>query len=177
LVGTFLIGCTVLLLAVGCAGTSSETSNKKEQGSSPKATDSEEVRCEKTEEVGSFTTNDLPNCPKGGLLLGTDKRDLLDGKHGDDEVRGLDGSDVVLQGGPGSDILYGGVGDDRLDAGYGQGQGQDVMYGGDGNDQLDDLDNQRGKRYCGKGKDRYLADKIDYVDSSCEKKVPVSQGA
>src|SRR5215213_3352592 len=44
----FLIGCAVLLLAVGCAGTRSETSNKKEQTSSPQATPSEEARCEGT---------------------------------------------------------------------------------------------------------------------------------
>jgi len=49
-VRAFLIGCAVLLLIVGCAGTSSsETSNKKEQRSSPEATASEEeARCEGT---------------------------------------------------------------------------------------------------------------------------------
>ena len=109
-VGTFLIGCAVLLLVVGCAGTRSEAP-QEEQGSSPKATDSEEVaRCEgtrsyrlyqvvhrpgywngplrtgseedmkkadkkagqETMDFGVYTTNDLPGCPKGGLLLGTD---------------------------------------------------------------------------------------------------------
>jgi hypothetical protein len=29
---------------------------------------------------------------------------------------------------------------------------------------------QRDKHYCGKGKDTYFAEKIDYVESSCEKK-------
>src|SRR5215204_6668269 len=138
----FLIGCAFLLLAVGCARTtSSETSNKKEQGSSPKATDSEEARCEgtgtyhlynlsyrgggegplrtgseedmkkaakkarhdykwgvKTHDFGVYTTNDLPGCPKGGLLLGTDKPDKLGGKDGDDEARGLGGRDAILGG-------------------------------------------------------------------------------
>src|SRR5215204_3558266 len=156
-VGTFLIGCVFLLLVVGCAGTtSSETSNKKEQGSSPKATDSEEARCEgtgtyhlynlsyrgggegplrtgseedmkkaakkarhdykwgvKTHDFGVYTSNDLPGCPKGGLLLGTDKPDKLGGKDGDDEARGLGGRDAIL-GGLGDDILYGGPGDDDL---------------------------------------------------------------
>jgi hypothetical protein len=43
-VGPFLIGCTFLLLAIGCSGTtSSETSTKKAQGSSPQATESEEA--------------------------------------------------------------------------------------------------------------------------------------
>jgi len=41
-VGTILIGGAFLLLVVGCAGTPSEPSNKKEQGSSPEATASEE---------------------------------------------------------------------------------------------------------------------------------------
>src|SRR5215203_4726144 len=155
-VGTFLIGCAVLLLVVGCAGTRSETS-KKEQGSSPQATDSEEeARCEgtrtyhvyfvlypqrhhgpvrtgseedmkkadkkagqKVEDFGVHTTNDLPGCPKGGQLLGTDKPEWLDGLDGDDEMRGLGGSDHELVGGPGSDIIYGGAGGDYLTAGKG----------------------------------------------------------
>src|SRR5829696_3495489 len=134
-VRAFLLGCAVLLLVVGCAGTSSETSNKKEQGSSPKATESEEEgRCEGTRKINMnlparFTTNDLPGCPKGGLLLGTDKPDELAGEKGNDEVRGLGGSDDV-EGGPGNDILYGGPGDD---AGFGD-DGDDVIYGGPGDD-------------------------------------------
>jgi hypothetical protein len=102
---TFLIGCTSLPLGVGCAGTRSETSNKKEeQGSSPKPTASkEEAKCEGTRRINvnlpaRFTTNDLPGCPKGGLLLGTDKADNLAGEKGDDEIRGLGGSDGVMAG-------------------------------------------------------------------------------
>src|SRR5215218_53959 len=206
-VGTFLIGCAVLLLVVGCAGTSSETSNKKEQGSSPQAPASEEARCEGTRryhlyqvvhkpgywngplrtgseediekadkkprqmtmDFGVYTTNDLPSCPyKGGLLLGTDKPDMLDGKDGDDEIRGLGGSDNYLDGGDGNDIIYGGDGDDSLH-GF---DGEDVLYGEDGNDLVTDYyDEQRDKLYCGEGRDRYVAGKNDYVDSSCEKKV------
>jgi len=194
----FLIGCVVLLV-VGCAGTSSETSNKKEQGRSPEATASEEeARCEGTRsyhiyfvqyrrggqgplktgseedmkktlkkarqkgkkekwwygantyDFGVYTTTDLPGCPKGGLLKGTDKPDKLEG-------------------GLGSDILYGGDGDDTLD--QWSSEGEDVIYGGDGNDWLggDSRDGQD-KLYCGKGKDVYAADKNNYVDSSCEKK-------
>ena len=62
LVVAFLIGCAFLLLAVGCAGTRSESSNKKEQGSSPEATASEEeARCEGTRTYQKgLTTNDLP---------------------------------------------------------------------------------------------------------------------
>ena len=198
---TFLIGCAVLLIVVGCSGMSSEspkqqghTEATREQTRSAKAA-SEEARCAETRPIerhgpsGRWVTNDLPGCPKGGLLLGTDKPDELDGLDGDDEIRGLGGSDAligglgsdVIYGGPGNDVLiepvrrsdaagdvfYGGGGDDRLHAG----KGEDVMYGGDGNDLLTDNDGQRDKLYCGKGKDHYSADKNDYVDSSCEKKI------
>jgi hypothetical protein len=101
---TFLIGCAFLVLMVGCAGTSSDTSEKKEQGSSPQATQSEEeARCEGTRKTNvnmpvRYTTNDLPGCPKGGLLLGTDKTDELAGEKGDDEIRGLGGSNDTLWG-------------------------------------------------------------------------------
>jgi Ca2+-binding RTX toxin-like protein len=208
LVVAFLIGCAVLLLAVGCAGTRSETS-KKEQGSSPETTASVQARCDgtgtyhlydvsynrggegplrtgseedmkkaakkarqdwrwgvKTHNFGVYTTNDLPGCPdKGGLLLGTEKPDKLGGKVGDDEVRGLGGRDDIV-GGSGNDIIYGGDGNDKLESG----KGEDVLYGGDGNDNLTGAYSlgQRDEHYCGKGKDQYLADNNDYVDSSCQ---------
>jgi hypothetical protein len=189
LVGTFLIGCAFLLLGVSCAGTSSEApkegqghteATNKEQGRSPEATEAEEeARCDRTRTYGyqtedptivvRFTTNDLPGCPKGGLLLGTDKRDFLGGRDGEDRVRGLGGSDAI-EGGPDSDILYGGPDGDE----FSEGKGDDVIYGGDGNDVLNlPVDGQRDKLYCGKGQDLYLAakpDKLDYVDSSCENK-------
>jgi len=68
----------------------------------------------------------------------------------------------------GDDVLYGGDGNDELESD----KGEDVLYGGDGNDLLIDgvTDSERDKLYCGKGKDYYLADKNDYVDSSCEKR-------
>jgi hypothetical protein len=119
-VRAFVIWCAFLLLIVG---------------GSLEATASEEARCEGTRTIdinlpARFTTNDLPGCPKGGLLSGTDGSvDYLAGEKGDDEVRGLGGSDDV-NGGPGSDILYGGPGED---AGYGQ-EGDDVIYAGPGHD-------------------------------------------
>src|SRR5215211_5212345 len=123
-VGTFLIGCAVLLLVVSCAGTSSEapkegqghTEATKEQTRSAEATEAEEARCDGTRTFknrqqgpGTFVTNDLPGCPKGGLLLGTDEHkyrriDQLAGKDGDDEIRGLGGPDSLL-GGPGNDVI------------------------------------------------------------------------
>src|SRR5215218_3759544 len=249
LVVAFLIGCAVLLVAVGCAEVGSEAP-QKEQTHSPQATASkEEARCEGTRKINvnlatRFTTNDMPGCPKGGLLLGTEGLDGLAGEKGDDEIRGLGGSDTVLAGpgndtiyggpgdedslsgeegndvlrkgpgeedsvtgeagndviynGPGdddsfisgeagNDIIYGGPGDDKL-KGW---EGEDVIYGGPGDDKLDGGpsdalfggpgkllpgggDGQRDKIYCGEGRDSYFADKEDYVDSSCEVKLPNS---
>jgi Ca2+-binding RTX toxin-like protein len=97
-------------------------------------------------DFGVYTTNDLPGCPKGGLLLGTDEPDKLDGREGDDEIRGLGGSDHYLDGGPGSDTIHGGDGDDAMipiekanrepafGAGLDGGPGNDTLYGGDGDD-------------------------------------------
>jgi hypothetical protein len=155
-VRTFLIGCAfLLLLAVGCAGTSSETSKKEqqpteatkqEQTRSPEATASEEeARCEGTRKTkwsggplpgGVYTTNDLPDCPnKGGLLSGTDKRDTLNGFVGDDEIRGLGGNDDVF-GGNGNDVIYGGPGNDILQGDVVHEKNADVIYGGVGDDSL-----------------------------------------
>jgi hypothetical protein len=102
-------------------------------------------------------TNDVPGCPNGGLLSGTDKPDRLAGVNGEDEVRGLGAADM-LSGGPGPDVIYGGPGGDAL---YGGGRlefepstdrsknvlhsqaggdeltgqaGDDVLYGGAGDD-------------------------------------------
>jgi hypothetical protein len=182
----FLIGCAVLLVGVGCAGTRSETSKEEqahtefttnEQTRSSEATASEEARCEgtRTYQKGRvvrghrnvFTTNDLPDCPKGGLLLGTDRADKLGGKEGDDEIRGLGASDQIF-GGVGDDLIYGGPGDDPLlvgddgddvihggagdDGEIDGAKGDDVIYGGGGDD---GLDGARGKDviYGGDGND------------------------
>src|SRR5215217_4333043 len=156
---SFLIGCAVFLMA-GASGVQAQASNK------------EEARCEGTRKINvnfpaRFTSNDLPGCPQGGLLKGTDKTDDLAGEKGDDEVRSLGGKDYVL-GGPGNDVIYGGPGDDKLDGGPSDavlGGGELLPGGGDG---------QRDKIYCGEGRDSYFADKEDYVDSSCEVKLPNS---
>jgi hypothetical protein len=197
-----LIGCAVLLV-VGCAGVGSEAS-QKEQGRSPEATASEEeTRCEGTRTVKSpisgdeavYTTNDLPGCPKGGLLLGTDKPDKLAGLKGDDKIRGLGAKDEIL-GGEGNDVIYAGPGDDPFLVGdegpaagddviYGGpgdemeisgGNGDDVIYGGDGDDYLTEMwDRGHDKLYCGRGKDVYDADKKDFLSSSCEKKAEMGR--
>ena len=201
--GTFLIGCALLLVG-GCAGTRSESpkqqghteATNKEQTHSPEATASEDARCDgtRTYQKGRvvrghrllLTTNDLPDCPKGGLLLGTDKADKLGGKEGEDEIRGLGAKDQIF-GGVGKDVIYGGPGDDSLlvgddgddviyggngDDGFSDSKSADVIYGGDGNDSIVAFsDGQPDKLYCGKGKDEYhVEEKIDHV-SSCEKKI------
>jgi hypothetical protein len=162
-VATFLIGCA-FLLAGGCAGTSSETSNKKEQARSPQATASQEAQCEGMRTIArqgyeytrhreDFLTNDLPGCPKGGLLSGTDVKDNLYGGDGEDEVRGLGGPDQ-LQGGVGKDVLSGGPGKDiQLNAG----DGDDVIYGGPG-DEKNGLQGAEGEDvlYGGPGDDNAL---------------------
>jgi hypothetical protein len=194
-------------MVVGCAGVRSQAPQKEEQARSD--------RCEGTRTFklkgggGLRTTNDVPGCPKGGLLSGSDKGDELDGLDGDDEIHGLGGGDYI-SGWLGSDIIYGEAGDDVLDGSIrcfeegchereddrskdvlygGSGadimwgdKGEDVLYGGKGNDGLDTTgdattgvseDGQRDKLYCGPGKDEYHADRLDYVDSSCEEKVKV----
>src|SRR5215204_995929 len=175
-VGTCLIGCAALLLVVGCAGTRSESSNKKEQGSSPKATESEEARCGGTRSIHlqgrTYTTNDIPGCPnKGGLLLGTDKThktgayggsylsDKLAGEDGDDEIRGLGAMDWIF-GGLGSDVIYGGDGNDLLEGGsFGETKDEsskDVLHGGPGKDYLTDFDGGDDVLYGGDGDDPML---------------------
>jgi Ca2+-binding RTX toxin-like protein len=128
---------------------------------------------------GVYTTNDLPDCPKGGLLLGTDGPDTMNSWDGADKIRGLGGKDE-LWGGDGNDVIYGGPGNDTLggdgDDGISGGEGADVIYGGDGNDSLGEggagKDVYPDKFYCGKGKDEiHSAGKNDYVSNSCEKKI------
>jgi hypothetical protein len=171
------------LLVVGCAGMRSEAPQKEEQAHT-EATASEEARCSQTRtfketvyrESWLITTNDVPGCPKGGLLPGTDKKDWLSGKAGDDKMHGLGGRDGLF-GGYGNDVIYGGPGGDKLQ----DGKGEDVLYGGPGNDFVilksgHFEDGQRDKVYCGPGKDTYGGGKLDYVDSSCEIKTKLVGG-
>src|SRR5215207_3035314 len=157
----FVIGCAVLLVA-GASGVQAQASKKEEarcegtrtlhhyvvaygrglysktrSGSEEDMKKADKKAGQKTEVIDVYTTNDLPGCPKGGLLLGTDKSDVdpypdhpqLDGQAGDDEIRGLGGNDH-LSGGDGNDVLYGGPGEDRIDGG----KGEYVIYGGAAND-------------------------------------------
>ncbi len=66
---------------------------------------------------------------------------LLDGRAGNDTLRGMDGHDALL-GGNGNDLLEGGNGNDLLEGQDGDdrllgGNGDDILNGGNGNDVLD----------------------------------------
>jgi hypothetical protein len=160
----FLFGCAFLLIGVGCSGVRSESpregqghteATKQEQGRSPEATASEETRCGGTRSLEGrstpaqrkprepYLTNDVPGCPNGGMLSGTDGKDRLYGGDGADEVRGLGATDDVY-GGLGEDVIYGGPGDDIVWGSTiavvetGRDKSDDVLYGGPGNDLMID---------------------------------------
>jgi hypothetical protein len=164
---SFLMGCAILLV-VGCAGVRSEAPQKEEEQA--RSDRCEGTRTIKLQRYVVVVTNDVPGCPKGGLLSGTDELDELDGRKGNDEIHGLGGSDWLI-GGDGNDVIYGGDGHEGQ--GIHGGRGEDVLYGGSGNDLLGADGQGRDRLYCGEGKDYYRADENDYVDSSCEKKAPV----
>jgi Ca2+-binding RTX toxin-like protein len=106
-VGAFLMGCAILLVVGGSGVQATAT---EEQGHS-------DDRCEGTRFVtrlsARYTTNDVPGCPSGGLLSGTDVDDELAGEDGDDEIRGLGAINSIL-GEVGNDVIYGGPGADSL---------------------------------------------------------------
>ncbi|MCY7283253.1 MAG: hypothetical protein LH679_07380, partial [Cyanobacteria bacterium CAN_BIN43] len=77
----------------------------------------------------------------GRALTGTNKRNVLRGAIGDDELSGLGGRDTLI-GFAGNDILTGDAGDDNLKGN----DGDDQLLGGKGND----------KMFGGKGKDTFL---------------------
>jgi hypothetical protein len=196
----FLVGCVGLLVLVGCAGVRSEA--PKEQGHaeaterqarSPEATASEEDRCGGTRSLegrsvpaqpnprGTYLTNDVPGCPNGGLLSGTDGRDKLYGGDGGDEVRGLGATDEVY-GGLGKDVVYGGPGNDIVWGSTiavveaGRDKSSDVLYGGPGDDMIID-DGGDSEFYGGGGSDEiyvgegdvvYGGDGNDFIDASMD---------
>ncbi len=78
--------------------------------------------------------------PEDLTLIGTRRRDDLEGGAGDDLIVGLRGNDM-LNGLAGDDDIFGGRGRDDIDAGDGNdfvsgGRGRDIINGGDGNDDL-----------------------------------------
>jgi Ca2+-binding RTX toxin-like protein len=169
----FLVGCAVVVV-VGASGVRAQTSQEKEKQGHTEATDTEQGhsggaapqgadRCDKTRTIvrggAGYLTNDLPGCPKGGLLsaklpdtgkgkITSPTYGLMRGEKGDDEIRG--GSELYggegndhIYGGPrgawsivgddGDDIIFGGEGDDAFLDG---GKGEDILHGGPGGDSL-----------------------------------------
>ena len=88
------------------------------------------------------------------VIVGTGAADTIDAYLDADRVYGEEGNDV-LNGWGGSDFLYGGA-------------GQDLLRGGRGADRLAARDGQLDMIRCGPGRDRVLADRIDFVARDCE---------
>lgn len=95
------------------------------------------------------TVNTSPFSPSGEEIIGTEGKDLILGKNGNNIVKGLGGDDVIFEdggndiidGSDGDDLIYsgadndlvmGGAGDDAIYAGL----GNDVVFGGDGHDAI-----------------------------------------
>ncbi len=98
--------------------------------------------------VASFTL-EAPEV-EGQFLIGTRKKDALEGDAGDDTILGLNGRDLligndgddIILGGRGRDMIKGGDGNDSLFGGRGRdeisgGEGDDLINGGRGRDKLD----------------------------------------
>ncbi|HEY8771445.1 MAG TPA: calcium-binding protein [Thermoleophilaceae bacterium] len=96
-------------------------------------------------------------------LTGGSGKDRVVGDSGSDHVSGATGDDR-LSGNAGNDRLLGGAGGDRLNGG----RGQDRLSGGSGRDYIAAADNQRDKVFCGRGRDRVTADRIDVL-VGCER--------
>ena len=60
--------------------------------------------------------------------------------------------------------LHGSPGDDRIDGGV----NEDEIHGGAQDDRITATDGEKDTIYCGTGKDKVTADKIDVVASDCE---------
>ncbi len=74
-------------------------------------------------------------------LTGTDDKDKILGKAGDDEIHGLGGNDRLF-GGTGDDSIFGGLGNDKIFGGTGDdfiegNEGDDKIKGGAGDDVID----------------------------------------
>jgi Ca2+-binding RTX toxin-like protein len=111
-----------------------------------------------TDEMGVTGTNGMQGSPDN-------MSEFIYGDHGNDEIKGSDGSDH-LSGGPGSDVIYGNDGGDFIQGGPGidslyGGAGNDVLSGGEGADYFD----------CGSGRDSiddFNPAEGDYALNNCE---------
>jgi hypothetical protein len=62
-----------------------------------------------------------------------------------------------------SDLLFAGTGNDHVLGG----PGQDDHFGGPGNDTLASADGAADRLFCGPGRDRVVADRLDFVARDC----------
>lgn len=115
--------------------------------------------------------------PGNDTIVGTERKDEIDGGIGDDTIRGAGGDDVLsggsgadqVLGEAGNDTLYGNDGDDRVDGGA----GRDSIFGdysncsswscSAGNDTLLARDGEGDAVNCGAGADVATVDAIDTV--------------
>jgi hypothetical protein len=103
--------------------------------------------------------------PAGGiaLVLG-DGNDFAIATGTDAEIAGGSGNDSLFGSGH-DDTLIGGSGNDLLEGGV----GEDAMLGGSGNDRIQSRDSFTDAISCGKGRDRLIADGLDYFGDRCER--------
>lgn len=97
--------------------------------------------------VTAIIPNKINGSNSDDYLEGTDKKDIIQGKKGNDTLMGFAGDDFLL-GGDDKDIFFGDEGNDFLDGGNGEnelyggigddnmqgGENPDILVGGEGND-------------------------------------------
>ena len=103
--------------------------------------------------------------PGNDRVLSGPGRDVIEGKSGADFVVGGREGDTV-RGGPGADIVRTQGGNDRL---FGNG-GEDLLDAGAGNDFANACDGVRDRVIGGAGRDRAVADRVDLVFGSTERR-------
>ena len=112
--------------------------------------------------VGSLAPAPAPTTASGSAAKGIRRT----GSSGDDRIVGTPFADV-LRGGAGVDTILGRGGDDVILGG----RGRDRIEGNGGNDQISTRDGVRDIVICGRGRDSVVADRVDRVDSDCERVV------
>jgi hemolysin type calcium-binding protein len=114
--------------------------------------------------LGGATTN-FSCCDGPKRLIGM----VLEGRAGDDILRGTRGRDLSIKGGSGNDMLRGAEGDDRLSGGAGDDtlagdKGRDRLQAGRGDDSLRARDGQQDHVNGGPGRDEARIDAaIDHI--------------
>lgn len=103
--------------------------------------------------------------PGNDRVISGPGRDLIEGKGGDDLIVGGRNGDTI-RGGPGEDTVRGEGGNDRVVGN----RGEDLLDGGAGNDFANACDGVRDVVVGGAGRDRAVADRVDLVFGSTERR-------